>query len=333
MLSTEPLPLAPTPPGHPGPASAAKRGGTLRRRDIAALVAAGCLAFLLLAHGLIPERYGLRLIIESALPWLALPIVLLLALTAITRSRLGVLAAGLCSLVWLGVFGPNLLPLASPTAAVSASPDITVISQNLDASNTNPDQTVRDLLAAKPDVLVLEEFTGNLDAATMTALNAALPHTSQVGTVAVFSTRAIIDVEPLKLGLPWSRAFHGELQSDAGPISFYAIHADSVRPDQYTIRDTMLRQLSTVVAADPSPRIITVGDFNASSTDSSLHPLQRTLNEPRQTGGGLGFTWPAALPLTRPDHVFVKGLDATRMSVLDAPGSDHRGILATLAAG
>lgn len=284
----------------------------------------------LLAHSLIPESYGFRLIVESALPWLGVPIVLLFLATVVGRSWRGILAALACAAIWLAVFGPSLLPLdSSSPAATTGEPALTVVSQNLDASNANPDQTVTDLLAQKPDVLVLEEYTSQLDSATMAAVSAALPHTTQVGTVAVFSTQAIIDVEPLKLGLPWDRALHGMLQSSAGPISFYAIHADSARPDQYQGRDTMLRQLTAAINADPSERIITVGDFNASSSDTSLSGLQRALTEPRQSAGGLGFTWPSGFPVTRPDHVFVKGLDATKMTVLNAPGSDHRGILAT----
>ena len=301
-----------------------RRGG--RRRGLV-LVAGSCLIVaLLLGHGLLPEAAGVRLVVESALPWIAVPIALLILLAAVLRSRLGAVAAIVSAAIWLVMFGPSLLPLNS---SAPASSPLTVVSQNLDASNPDPDQTVRDLLADKPDVLVLEEYTGRLDAATMTAVHAALPHTSQVGTVAVFSTQAIIDVEPLTLGLGWGRAFHGELQSSAGPISFYAIHADSARLDQYRGRDIMLQQLTTMVDADASSRILLVGDFNASNSDTSLKGLQNALTEPRQSGGGLGFTWPSAFPLTRPDHIFVKGLDATKMTVLDAPGSDHRGILAT----
>jgi vancomycin resistance protein VanJ len=55
------------------------------------------------------------------------------------------------------------------------------------------------------------------------------------------------------------------------------------------------------------------------------------MSDSRQAvGGGLGFTWPAVFPLTRPDHVLARGLTPVSDQALAAGGSDHRLVLVGL---
>jgi vancomycin resistance protein VanJ len=110
----------------------------------------------------------------------------------------------------------------------------------------------------------------------------------------------------------------------------YVVHADSARATDHSARDEMLDALAAVVKADDASRLVVVGDFNAGSDDTGLARLSGELDEPAQSSGGPGFTWPSALPLVRLGHVFVRGLGARSSSVLRASGSDHRGIVTDL---
>ena len=84
------------------------------------------------------------------------------------------------------------------------------------------------------------------------------------------------------------------------------------------------------MAADPSEKVIAVGDFNAASTDKYFSALTDQPQEPRQDGGMAGFTWPASpLPMARLDHILARGMAATSNSVLPAGASDHLAIRAS----
>ncbi|MBE2997876.1 endonuclease/exonuclease/phosphatase family protein [Nocardiopsis sp. HNM0947] len=88
-------------------------------------------------------------------------------------------------------------------------------------------------------------------------------------------------------------------------------------------------------ADDGGPLRIVAGDFNATLDHAALRDLLASgyVDAAAETGNGLEPTWPngrPSPPLTI-DHVLVDGtasVDAT--SVHDAPGSDHRAVLATL---
>jgi vancomycin resistance protein VanJ len=96
-------------------------------------------------------------------------------------------------------------------------------------------------------------------------------------------------------------------------------------------RDAQLERLGRAVAADPVPRLLLVGDLNTASTDRALGPVARRLRSAQvEAGSGLGFTWPALLPVVRIDHVFYRGVDAVDAWVLGRTGSDHRPVLGDL---
>ncbi len=94
-----------------------------------------------------------------------------------------------------------------------------------------------------------------------------------------------------------ARQLRVEVQSPAGPVAVYVLHAASVRPGQQQDRDTMLNGIAEQVASDAATALVVVGDFNAPSTDPSLAALRAEADWARPTDGTLGFTWPAAFPL------------------------------------
>jgi hypothetical protein len=95
-------------------------------------------------------------------------------------------------------------------------------------------------------------------------------------------------------------------------------------------RDRTITALAAALAADPTPRLLLAGDLNTTTTDrrfAAFAPLHDTQQE---AGAGFGFTWPASLPVLRPDHVLQRGMTTRRLWVTSAPGSDHRAVLADL---
>ncbi|MGO4147163.1 endonuclease/exonuclease/phosphatase family protein [Paenarthrobacter sp. YAF11_1] len=101
-------------------------------------------------------------------------------------------------------------------------------------------------------------------------------------------------------------------------------------PAKYAAGTPALAKLGRLVEADPSSRLLVVGDFNTANTDRSFAPLLGTLDDARS---GFGFTWPASLPATRPDHILFRGFTLSGASVIKTPGTDHLAAMAWLQPG
>jgi vancomycin resistance protein VanJ len=118
------------------------------------------------------------------------------------------------------------------------------------------------------------------------------------------------------------------IETTAGPVGVYVIHAASARLFAHQQRDTMLASLAQEVAANVLDRVLVVGDLNAGTYDHAIRPLRRALQEANQTGGGFGFTWPADLPMIRLDHIFFRGLDPLENNTIRVGTSDHLAVRA-----
>ncbi|MFC4242823.1 endonuclease/exonuclease/phosphatase family protein [Gryllotalpicola reticulitermitis] len=274
---------------------------------------------LLLWHRAIPDVGGVMGLIESVLPWFGVPVLVLAVVAAVRRSAfigVGTLAA---VIVWLAVFVPHIVPDGGHGTA-----KVTVISQNVDAGNRDPERTIASLAARKPQVIALQELTSASTAAAERSLDARYPHHFIVGTVGVWSELPLYHEQSLTLGLGWKRALRVDVATDDGLVRLYALHAASLRPGEFSVRNRMLHTLATTLRADHSTKLIALGDFNAASTDRAFTQLLGTVNEPDLTGWGFGFTWPSVLPFVRVDHVLERGLPVVSNTVLPGNGSDHR---------
>ncbi|GAA4156685.1 endonuclease/exonuclease/phosphatase family protein [Gryllotalpicola daejeonensis] len=276
---------------------------------------------LLLWHGAISDRGGVMGLIESVLPWFGILIVLFAIVAATRRSAFIAIGALVSAIVWAALYVPVITPHRS-----TGNTDFTVISENVDADNTNPANTVESIAARHPQVIALQELTADSAAAASKTLDAAYPHHYVVGTVGVWSSLPLSNAHSLTLGLGWKRALSVDVQTDAGPVRVYALHAASLRPGEFAQRDEMLSTLAATLRRDDSSRLIAVGDFNAASTDRAFRQLLDTVNEPGTSQWGFGFTWPARFPVARVDHVVERGLHVVSNVVLPPNGSDHRPI-------
>ncbi|MER6988134.1 endonuclease/exonuclease/phosphatase family protein [Saccharopolyspora hirsuta] len=289
---------------------------------MAVLTGCGLLTLLLGAHALVPDVSGAGTLLDSAAPWLGLlvPVLLVLGLVGRTRAAVAVLVP---AAVWCAVFGTALLPQAS------ASGDLRVVSQNIFAANENPAATAADLAATGADVIGVQELTGTARSAVREALGAEYPHSEVLGTVGVWSRYPIEAAEPVDLGMGWTRALRARVRTPHGPVAVYVAHLPSLRPDSVAERNRGLTELRAALVAERADRVVVLADLNTATTDRAMGPLLRTVAEAEPAG--FGFTWPAAVPLVRLDHVLYRGLTSTGADVVETRGSDHRAVLADLA--
>lgn len=287
------------------------------------------LALALAGYRLLPERGDASFLLGSMLPWLGVGVPLLALAAWRARSWLagGTVAAALAA--WLAISGSWLV--TAPAVQAAGSPALKVASQNLEAGNAQAPALLDRLAGSGADVVALQEVTGSTNTGAGTSIGAAYPHQARVGTVALLSKLPIENVQPLSLGLGWKRALNATLTVAGQKVSVYVVHAASARPNDHAERDTMLANLSTTISTDTAGKVVALGDFNAGSDENILAGLKGQLSEPAGSTPGPGFSWPAAFPMARPDHIFARGLVGLSSAVVDSIGSDHKGITADFA--
>ncbi|MEP6560039.1 MAG: endonuclease/exonuclease/phosphatase family protein [Nakamurella sp.] len=279
---------------------------------------------------LIPSWDGAGSAWTSFLPWTAVLLVLLGALSLIRRSWWACSAVLVALMVWSAVFVPQLIPASGVTGAAAGTADLTVATQNIGAANTDQAAAARQLAATGAGIVSMQEVVGG-DTAATAALDAQYAYQARVSSVGLWSQWSMGEPQSLELGLSWARAMRTVVHHPSGDIAVYAVHLPSVRPGDTAARDAAIIELRDLVAADTAPRVLVVGDLNTAGTDPTLTALTAQMADSREAvRGGFGFTWPATFPLTRPDHVLGKSLTPVSDQVLAAAGSDHRGVLVGL---
>ncbi|WP_030231504.1 endonuclease/exonuclease/phosphatase family protein [Streptomyces sp. NRRL S-350] len=322
---------------------AASRPGPWKRGRVLAAPAV-LLGLVMLLHAEIPNRGlgNLGSLVESFLPWFGVFVPLLLAGALWRRSAAAVLALVLPVAVWLNLFGGLLADKSH------AGGDLTVASENVYADNPDPARTARDLAASGADVLAVVALTEQATGTYEEELAKAYPYHTVQGTVGLFSklplsdTRTIditdygplADTKPAADKLASNRALRTTVATDRGPLTVYVAHLGSVRvlPSSgfwTASRNIGVQALGKAVAADPSRRVVLLGDLNGTVDDRAFDGLTSQLRSAQETAGdGFGFTWPAGFPVVRIDQILVRGVEARSSWVLPANGSDHRPVAA-----
>ena len=307
---------------------------------VAARVAAGAGALLVLLRGLGAERGAVLILLVGLLPIVLLGAYAVLA-TGLVLRRPGLAAAGATLVVaHLLVVAPAVREQPLPAGAEEA-PRLRVVTANLYVLNERPEQAGRALRTLRPDVLVVPE----LDRDGLAGLGAAgllddLPHSvvlleSREETVGLFSRLPLLDVEVRSAaGRALPRA---TVEVGGVPVRLLPTHPV---PPVWALEPLWRGSLADLRREVAALRLATVvaGDLNADRDHAALRALLdvglRDAHDER--GRGLARTWPAALPLLHLDHVLVRdGADA-RVSVLDVrevriPGSDHLAVVADVA--
>ncbi|SCF23892.1 vancomycin resistance protein VanJ [Micromonospora mirobrigensis] len=300
-------------------------GGSRARhpRGRVVVVLAVLLAAVLLGHRLVPNVHGFGSLLDSVTPLLGLGVPPLALAALLRRSRPALLAVLLPAVVWSAQNGGAWLP----SRADAGPTGLRVASQNLRVDNPDPAATVAALAGVQPDLIALQEVADEERIAP--ALSRLYPHRAAVSTVALYSRYPIRAEAGVDTGLGWTRALRAVVAAPGGDVAVYVVHLGSARAGHTATRDGTVAALAGAVRADPARRLVVLGDLNTATTDRSFGPLSHLLHDAQADAGqGFGFTWPAQLPLTRPDHVLYRGLTPTTAGVLHTPDSDHRAVTA-----
>lgn len=265
---------------------------------------------------------------------------LLGALTAVALWRRRWLLATVAAAVTIGI-AALATPLALVAEAEPAHPDatgLTVAAANLWYRNADIVDTAAALADLDADVLVLSEYTPEHQAALQASgLADTYPHridrrSSGGAGIAVWS-RLAVDV-----GDPFD-SHHASLDlTVAGPdgdVRVIAMHMPTPIDDF----DDWRRDLRTAADFGRSavgPTLL-IGDLNA----SFWHPDFRRLLDAgfvdanAAAGSGFSTSWPTdriVPPFVRLDHALTAGgLVSTDVADFDVPGSDHLGVVVTVA--
>ena len=223
-------------------------------------------------------------------------------------------------------------------------------SENVNAGNPDPARSARDLAASGADVLALVELTPQAAGTYEKGLAKAYPYHTRPGTVGLWSklpltdtkTIDIMDYGPMADTIPAGqkiasgRALRTTVATDHGPLTVYVAHPGSVRVNPRAgfwtaSRDIGVQALGQAIAADPSKRVVLLGDLNGTMDDRAFAGLAAQMESAQDVAGdGFGFTWPASFPVVRIDQILVRGVQPVSSWVLPANGSDHRPVEASI---
>ncbi|TMR92729.1 endonuclease/exonuclease/phosphatase family protein [Nonomuraea basaltis] len=294
-----------------------------------AMLVAGLLAF----PGVVPNTVGnLGSLLETFLPWGGLAVPVLLVLALLRRSATAMASLVLPAAVWATLFGERLLP-----ADRGAAHDLTVLQHNVSDENPDPEGTARALAQAGADLIALEELMPDALPVYEAALAPGHPHHAVVGTVGLWSRYPLadsrpVDIRPLDVGGDWNRGMRSTVRTPSGDMAVYVAHLPSIRirlPDGFGSgwRDESAAALGAAIAAEELNRIVLLGDFNSTLDDRGLAPVTSRMTPAEE---GFGFSWPAAFPIARIDHVMTRAATPVTTWTLPATGSDHLPVAARI---
>ncbi|MFF2363943.1 endonuclease/exonuclease/phosphatase family protein [Streptomyces sp. NPDC058122] len=283
-------------------------------------------------HRTVPNSPGhLGSLLESFLPWSGLVIMVLLVLSLLRRSLLALAALVLPVAAWACLFGGLLLPEAEPGAH-----DLVVVQHNAGDENTDPAGTARSLADAEPDLIALEELVPASLPVYERTLAPRYPYRAVAGTVGLWSKHPLtdvdtVDIRPAEITEPWSRGLRAVVHVRHREIAVYVAHLPSVRIRSTGLasswRDESAGLLSKAIAADELRTALLLGDFNSTLDDCGLTPLTSRMNVPQR---GFAFSFPAAFPVARIDHVMARSATVGHLRTLPATGSDHLPVIARI---
>ena len=313
-------------PTASGPADELVQAGYWRHAGSVVCGAAGSVTTgLLLGHRWIPNYYGAGSAVDTALPWLGLLSVVSLVCAVVLRARYSTLIAGVGAVVATVLFGPALVHRPAP-----GPHDLRVATLNVGADNPDPARTARAVADAGADLVALQELTDANNRIAQRVLDPSYPFRHRAGTVGLWSKLPLAHVESVDIDIGWVRALRAQVSVEGGAMTVFVAHLASARPGLTADRDHTLSALADRVMSEGTDRVLVVGDLNTAPTDRKMAEFSELRDTQLEGGRGLGFTYPAALPVMRPDHILQRRMHTRRAWVTRVPGSDHRLVLADL---
>lgn len=272
------------------------------------------------------------------------------AAVLLLRRRAARVFGGALMLVALSPL-PQILPRVVPDGVAGAG-DLTVVSVNVQLDLTDPSQVAGLALTRGADVVALPEASAafaaevvRIAAAAGTDYVAATdgrqpPAVAGTEREGPYPTSLLVraDRRPVfRAGVPDTRL--GGVTAELGgprPVSVAAVHASAPVPGREPLWAADHEVLAAACAAGGP--LVLAGDLNSTLDHSPLRAVLAAgcADAAEVTGQGLRGTWPAdsARPLRVPiDHVLLTPSAGTVVGfdVVDVPGTDHRGLVVTIA--
>lgn len=193
----------------------------------------------------------------------------------------------------------------------------------------------------EPDVLTVVELTPSAHERLVAAgLRTQLPYefvsTASGGNgTGIYSRHPLSDVRRHDGYITELLSARVDVPTGPSPLVF-AVHPVPPwprRPEAWVRELAAIRQLLAKIPADDGP-VVVAGDFNATFDHKRYRDLLGTYKDAAvEVGAGHLATYHADTwfpPVIAIDHVLVRDGAVTDVGVLDLPGSDHRGIRASL---
>lgn len=241
--------------------------------------------------------------------------------------------------------GPALWSYVPGPRPTTAGETLTVMSANLLGANEDTAGIVGEVLAAKPDLLLLLEYRAHWHAAFQAALAADYPYAEYAQRednfgMAIYSRMPF--GEPIEmavpLGTPNTPQARAVVRLGSRDVALYGVHLMPPRGRAPAVEQR--REFADLLDRLKRERlpIILCGDFNFTAASPFADELRRLglIDTHRLGGRGRGTTWPALgffrwLPGLRLDHIFLsRELTSPRSQTGLGQGSDHRPVLAEI---
>ncbi|MFC9790225.1 endonuclease/exonuclease/phosphatase family protein [Rhodococcus sp. NPDC127528] len=263
----------------------------------------------------------------------------LLALAA-TRQWVGTVVAAAV----LAVAAWTQLPLYVGDARPDGASDLTVMQANIFFGNDDMEGVVAQVRSRNVDILTVNELTpGAVPRLGAAGLDEVLPfrylRPTELGGGTGIWSRHPLSAQTEHMGFVMNMVSARVRPPGQRPFVVVAAHPLPPVPRQQT--DIWAREMAQVRdilqrLRDGAEPVIVGADFNSTYDHAQFRALlgDGFRDAAEQSGAGALRTYPADRwwpPLLAIDHVLVAGATATGAGIVDLPGSDHRGVVATVA--
>ena len=238
------------------------------------------------------------------------------------------------------------LNISLPWQRVSGEADLVAVSYNIQAGLGGPEKVANFLREQKADVLCLQEarppvVNPDVDPAPILAkeLNDYYHARGGVKGELLTLTRFPIEEQSERVIGKWARVLDVTVTHNDSPLRILNVHCVMGSPGGLSpsglehsarARHEQATKLMEIAREKDVPTIL-LGDFNTTPNSRAHQILSGELNDNfGRAGFGLGWTFPARLPLLRIDYVWSRGFDCTDVRLVSNRLSDHYAVKAGL---
>lgn len=252
-------------------------------------------------------------LLNSFVPYLFLPLVLLLPICLFCRSRSCWAGVVLPGLIFVGLYGQLFLPDWSALATAADTTSLTVMTFNIWGGSQSPETAQVILDNGSPDIVALQELTPDMAEVLLEKVGEEYPYhildaQAQHRGMGILSRYPLTEIDSSYLTNSAWQIQRARVEAEFGDFTFYNIHPPATNILIYleegtSVRDSvqasfqMRKQLIEALVADINQHqgpVIVVGDFNSTDQTEVYQLMQSVLEDAyRAVGWGFGHTFPA----------------------------------------